>query len=163
MPKGRHRDTSGSRPVVLSRVLRDAYRRAMQPIRQNKRKGRPLLIAAVGLASVSYVGTLEGCADIDPAGEQSEGLDKVVDDVAEGVSQSQQALSVSNAAINQAIFKPRLPPSGNLMPGPAGTAIGGGGGVIIKVPIPVGNLMAPVEPIDPVAVDLLENAVLEQR
>jgi hypothetical protein len=149
----------------------------MQPTRQNKRKGRQLLVAAVGIASVSYVGTIQGCADVDSSEEPNEGA-LIADEEAGELGESQQALSVGTAVLNNqaairatdlsAILKRGgLPGSGNLMPGPGGVDIGGigGGGVIIKVPIPVGNLMAtPIGDevaIDPAALEALE--ALEQR
>lgn len=149
----------------------------MQPIRQNKRKGRQLLVAAVGIASVSYVGTIQGCADVDSSEESTEGA-LVAHEEASELGESEQALSVGTATLNNqaairatdlsAILKRGgLPGSGNLMPGPGGADIGGvgGGGVIIKVPIPVGNLMVtPVEDqvaIDPAALEAIGD--LEQR
>lgn len=150
----------------------------MQPTKQNKRKGRQLLVAAVGIASVSYVGTIQGCAGGDPSEEQNEGALASEDELAD-IADSEQALTVSNQLVNanqavtanqQLINKFKwggLPGSGNLMPGPGGVDIGGGGGggVIIKVPIPVGNLMVtPIE--DQVAIDqatLEALQALEQR
>jgi hypothetical protein len=139
----------------------------MQPIRQNKRKGRQLLVAAVGIASVSYVGTIQGCADVDSSDAQNDGAESASESAPEDVAQSQQALTISNTAINTSVnaaLLKRLPPSGNLMPGPAvTTAIGGISGAVIKVPIPVGNLMVtPVDEIKAVDVAALENAVVEQ-
>jgi hypothetical protein len=77
-----------------------------------------------------------------------------------------QALSRAKD-LSALLKKGGLPGSGNLMPGPGGVDIGGigGGGVIIKVPIPVGNLMVtPVGDqvaIDPATFEALE--ALEQR
>lgn len=150
----------------------------MQPIRQNKRKGRQLLVAAVGIASVSYVGTIQGCADTGP--EEQQGEDALVaDQDPEELGESAQSLNATlqavdaralstQSALYEKIFKyGGLPGSGNLMPTPGGTDPGGipGGRVIIDVPIPVGNLM--VTPVDQVAIDeaaikALEAAV-EQR
>lgn len=137
----------------------------MQPIRQNKGKGRQLLVAAVGIASVSYVGTIQGCADVDSSEEANEGA-LVANEEAGEIGEAQQALKVGTAVLsNQAAIRATdlsailkrggLPGSGNLMPGPGGIDTGGGGGgVIIKVPIPVGNLM--VTPVgDQVAIDLV--------
>lgn len=121
----------------------------MQPVQAKKRKGRPLLVAAVGIASVSYLGTIQGCADVEPTDEEAQ---TVASDEPEDVAQTQQALTVK--PVDSAILiNKRLPPVGNLMPGPGGIDIGGGGGGVIVVPIPVGNLMVtPVTPIDQIAV-----------
>ena len=74
---------------------------------------------------------------------------------------TQQALVANPTAIDTSIvIKKRLPPVGNLMPGPGGIDIGGGGGGVIVVPIPVGNLM--VTPVDPIAVQP-GTLVLEKR
>lgn len=144
----------------------------MQPTRQNKRKGRQLLVAAVGIASVSYVGTIQGCADTGPEEELGEGS-LAAEQAPEDVAGSSQALNATQAvdsraisaqaAISNKIFKwGGLPGSGNLMPTPGGTTTGGipGGGVIvIDGPIPVGNLM--VTPVDQVAIDQATIEALE--
>jgi hypothetical protein len=136
----------------------------MQPIAQKKRKGRQLLVAAVGIASVSYVGTLQGCADVDPSDEGTEGSPSAEVSSSEDVGQSQQALTSSAAAatsVSATLYRP-LPPSGNLMPGPVlDPKIVGP--IVIKVPIPVGNLM--VVPVDQLtAPEAVQAGVLtEQR
>jgi hypothetical protein len=135
----------------------------MQSNRQTKRKGRQLLVAAVGIASVSYVGTIQGCADTGPEEELGEGS-LVAEDVPE-VAESQQALVVSHQAIDaravsaqsiavQILKRGGMPSSGNLMPTPGGTDPGGlpGGVIVIDDIPPVGNLMATPE-IDQVAID----------
>ncbi len=139
----------------------------MQPNKQSKRKGRQLLVAAVGIASVSYVGTIQGCADTGPEEELGEG--QLVADEAPEIGEAQQALAAKQAVDARAVSaqsiaaqilkRGGMPSSGNLMPTPGGTDPGGlpagsfpGGGVIVIDDIPpVGNLMA--TPIDQVAID----------
>jgi hypothetical protein len=140
----------------------------MQPVERNKQRGRRLLVAAVGLASVSYVGTIQGCAGDDPAEESAEGALEA-ENAAEGLAESQQALTLDQQVASQSasqlgaklIKYGGLPGSGNLM-APDGN-IGGGAGGGIKVPLPVGNLM--VSPVgDPIAPELLQAVeALEQR
>ena len=152
----------------------------MQPNKQSKRRGRQLLVAAVGIASVSYVGAIQGCADTGPEEELGEGLLIAEDDPE--VAGSQQALTVKQTLNAQAVSaqsiaaqilkRGGMPSSGNLMPTPGGTDPGGlpaggfpGGGVIVIDDIPpVGNLMAtPIDQvaIDPAALEALE--ALEKR
>lgn len=105
-----------------------------------KRQNKHLLTAAVGIASVSYVGALTGCADVDP---EQDGADLPQEDDSDpDLAQASQALVVGTTA-TAVILKP-LPASGNLM-GPDTPTLPGGG-VIIRYPIPVGNLM--VVPLD---------------
>ncbi|HEX6240956.1 MAG TPA: hypothetical protein VFZ61_08680 [Polyangiales bacterium] len=135
----------------------------MQPVERSKQRGRRLLVAAVGLASVSYVGTIQGCAGDDPAEDNGEGALEAQNDE-EGLAESQRALTldrqVSTDLSTQIIKYGGLPGSGNLM-APDGNVGGGSGG--IKVPLPVGNLM--VSPVgDPIAPETLQAVqALEQR
>ena len=135
----------------------------MQPVKRSKQRGRRLLVAAVGLASVSYVGTLQGCAGDDLAEESPDGV-LAAENEEDGLGESQQALTLDPQVATQVSSKllkyGGIPGSGNLM-APDGN-IGGGSGGGIKVPLPVGNLM--VSPVgDPIAPELLQGATLEQR
>lgn len=137
----------------------------MQPNRQNKRKGRQLLVAAVGIASVSYVATIQGCADTGPEEELGDGP-FVAEDGADEIAASQQALTVANQSLDSRAVSAQstivseiykgggMPSSGNLMPTPGGTYPGGvpGGVIVIEDLRPVGNLMATPE-LDRVAID----------
>ena len=122
------------------------------------------MVAAVGIASVSYVGSIQGCAGDDPGEESADGVIQAENEE-DGLAESQQALTLDREIATQAIPKVikygGLPGSGNLM-APDGN-IGGGSGGGIKVPLPVGNLMvSPVgDPIAPEAVQAVE--ALEQR
>jgi hypothetical protein len=133
----------------------------MQPIARNKRPGRQLLVAAIGIASVSYVGALNGCADVEPGDEEGVGAAQAAEGEGD-LAETQQALTV-HTDLSATQYKP-LQPSGNLMPGPdLGTHIDiTVKPVVIKVPIPVGNLMAPVEPGPAIQLDTAALAV-EQR
>lgn len=128
------------------------------------------MVAAVGIASVSYVGTIQGCAGDDPSEESPEGALQAENET-EGLAESQQALSLDRQVATQAsaatvqvsaaVLKyGGIPGSGNLM---APDGPGGGGGVIIKVPLPVGNLM--VSPVgDPIVGAEIGQAIeLERR
>lgn len=138
----------------------------MSAISHRKRAGRPLLVAAIGVATVSYVGTQSGCADTaTPEDEQSTA--PYDDEPALGVSQ--QGLSIATSAAQAAqrsaangalrgdiTIKPDkvFPPSGNLMPPPGDGPVVGpvGGGVFEPIPFPPGNLMAP--PIEELELEL---------
>jgi hypothetical protein len=130
----------------------------MQPIKPDKHTGRRLLVAAVGIASVSFVGSIQACAGDDPSAEDGEGS-LVAEDDAEGLDDSQQALTISQTATlgTKLIKYGGIPGSGNLM-APGGGDVGGGGGVITIDP-PVGNLMG--TPVDDIAVDLTKLQALE--
>jgi hypothetical protein len=131
----------------------------MQPVERSKQRGRRLLVAAVGLASVSYVGTIQGCAGDDPAEETGEGALEAENEE-EGLAESQRALTLDRPVSTQVIKYGGIPGTGNLM-APGGN-VGGGSGGTIKVPLPVGNLM--VSPVgDPIAPEILEAVQLEQR
>lgn len=110
---------------------------------QRKRAGKRLLVAAIGVATVSYVSTQSGCAaDGATEDETLTTSDQPYDDEEEAdVAVSEQALaatSVAKAALpNTAIpikIKIKFPPVGNLVAPPVGN---------LMVPPPVGNLMAP--------------------
>jgi len=126
---------------------------------------------------VSYVGTIQGCADTGPE-ELDEG--QLVAEEEPEIGEAQQALTASKATLNaqavsaqsiaaQILKRGGMPSSGNLMPTPGGTDPGGlpggfPGGVIIDDIPPVGNLMAtPIDQviIDPAALEALE--ALEKR
>ena len=131
----------------------------MQPIKPDKHTGRRLLVAAVGIASVSFVGSIQACAGDDPSAEDGEGS-LVAEDDAEGLDDSQQALTIgSQTTLGTKLIKyGGIPGSGNLM-APGGGDVGGGGGGVITVDPPVGNLM--VTPVDDIAVDLTKLQALE--
>ncbi len=130
---------------------------------QRKRAHRPLLIAALGVATVSYVGTQSGCAPDGDASEDELGTSSAPydDDEKSELGSSQQALSISASAVqasNVATLQPvkvvpvpvgnlmappvgnlmAPPPVGNLMPPPVLEPV-----EVVPVPTPVGNLMAP--------------------
>jgi hypothetical protein len=132
----------------------------MQPIKPDKHTGRRLLVAAVGIATVSFVGSIQACAGDDPSEEGSEGALAAEDDP-EGLDDSQQALTISSQAATlgtKLIKYGGIPGSGNLM-APGGGNVGGGGGGVITVDPPVGNLM--VTPVDDIAVDLSQLQTLQ--
>ena len=123
----------------------------MQPIKPDKHAGRRLLVAAVGIATVSFVGSIQACAGEDPSEEGSEGA-LAADDDPEGLADSEQALTFTprvSTQIGKVLKYGGIPGSGNLMAPDDGTGGIGGGG--IKIDPPVGNLM--VTPVDEIAVD----------
>jgi len=106
----------------------------MQTSSQRKRAGKRLLVAAIGVATVSFVGAESGCApdvdDVDAPDESS----APYDDEGATPSVSDQSLTLSNGRLS-------IPQSGNLLPPP-----GSGSGTVVIPPKgfpPSGNLMAP--------------------
>lgn len=128
-----------------------------------KHVSKRLLVAAIGVATVSYVGTQSGCAaGTDTPDDESASIAPYDDEAEPQVASSEQAVTLSAAAKSAAsttlTAHPRLPPVGNLVPPP------GLGDIVIKppikipVPIPVGNLMAP-PPVGTVVIQDLPLAV----
>jgi hypothetical protein len=106
----------------------------MQTSSQRKRAGKRLLVAAIGVATVSFVGAQSGCApdtdDLDARDETSAPYDD------EGA-----APSVSDQSLTSSAARLKLPQSGNLLPPP-----GIDPGTVVLPPKgfpPSGNLMAP--------------------
>jgi hypothetical protein len=135
---------------------------------QHKRASKRLLVAAIGVATVSYVGTQSGCAPDSDASEDDTGENpSAYDDESVIPEVSEQALSTSGSELQF------LPTSGNLLPPPhLGSRAGG---VVVVEPSkvvlpPSGNLMAPpvVEtvvvgiPVPPPSGNLMAPPVLEE-
>jgi hypothetical protein len=107
----------------------------MDPISQRKRTRKRLLVAALGVASISYVSTQSGCAPDADFDEESGASTAAYDDEQEPSADPQQAKqALSIRADTQLTAPDRLrPPVGNLLPPPVGNLL----------PPPVGNLVAP--------------------
>jgi hypothetical protein len=122
----------------------------MHARQQRKRAGKRLLAAAIGVASVSYVGTQSGCAP--DASDEELGTsaaaedDSVTPDVAENALIKAPELELQRA----------LPTSGNLVPPQNISQIAISRDAVIAVPIkvfpPSGNLMPPPGVLTPVVV-----------
>jgi hypothetical protein len=132
----------------------------MHPKLPRKRARKHLLMAAMGVATVSYITTQSGCApDADAADEETTAA---YDDeqAAPEVSEQGQALrtTLSTDITSVPIKIIVLPPVGNLMAPPVGNLMAP---PVIKDPIvvpvlpPVGNLMPPPV-LETVSVDELE-------
>jgi hypothetical protein len=91
-----------------------------------KRAGKRLLVAALGVATVSYVGTQSGCAAGSDAGEET-GSEEVApyDDEEPEIERSAQALeaTVSIRAIDKVKIPGLVHPVGNLLPPPVGNLL----------------------------------------
>jgi hypothetical protein len=120
---------------------------------QRKRASKHLLVAAMGVATVSYVSTQSGCAPDTDVADEDPSNGAPYDDEAPVIDSAEQALSVSASAASatniQVLTAPKivLPPVGNLMAPPVGNLMAP---PVVKPPIvvvpvlpPVGNLMAP--------------------
>lgn len=115
---------------------------------QRKRASKHLLVAAMGVATVSYVSTQSGCApDTDMSEDEQAASSAPYDD--EGPAVSEQALSIGTGLSQGTtiVVGPKivLPPVGNLMAPPVGNLMAP---PIVKPPVvivlpPVGNLMPP--------------------
>jgi len=112
----------------------------MQTSSQRKRAGKRLLVAAIGVATVSFVGAESGCA---PDSDQVDARDESsapYDDEGATPSVSDQSLTISGGRL-------KIPQSGNLLPPP-----GIDPGTVVLPPKgfpPSGNLMAPPGVYDP--------------
>jgi hypothetical protein len=115
---------------------------------QRKRASKHLLVAAMGVATVSYVSTQSGCAPDTDVADEDPSNGAPYDDEAPVIDSAEQALSVSATNI-QVLTAPKivLPPVGNLMAPPVGNLMAP---PVVKPPVvvvpvlpPVGNLMAP--------------------
>ena len=112
-----------------------------------KHASKRLLVAAIGVATVSYMSTQSGCAAGADTPDEESASAAPYDDEPE-VAGSEQALAISAAAASAAALpvaiRPKFPPVGNLVPPPVlGRPIVIKPPITIPVPIPVGNLMAP--------------------
>lgn len=112
---------------------------------QTKRTRAHLLVAAIGVATVSYVGA-SGCApdtDADEA-EHEEATSEPSEETSDGqLGSTREGLSVSPALETTALQRITIPlPTGNLVPPPPYEV--DLGSVVVKNPFPPsGNLMAP--------------------
>jgi hypothetical protein len=109
---------------------------------KRKRTSKGLLVAAIGVATVSFVSTQSGCAaDTDASEDDYEGQDQAEEEAGEAssIASSQQALSGASAGAFEPTDRVLVPyPPGNLMvPEPPIR--------VIKFPYPPGNLMAPID------------------
>jgi hypothetical protein len=134
---------------------------------QRKRARKHLLVAAMGVATVSYVSTQSGCAPGGDGLDEDPSASAPYDDEQPSIGVAEQALgnAIANptgaAQIAKNPIKIVLPPVGNLMAPPVGN---------LMAPPPVGNLMAPPivkEPIEIVPVlppvgNLMAPPVLEE-
>lgn len=114
---------------------------------QRKRAGKRLLVAAIGVATVSYVSTQSGCAADGATDEEAQtASDQPYDDEEADIQSSAQALTTSAANVALPIpvtpIKVKFPPVGNLMP-PVGNLVRPPPVGNLVRPPPVGNLMAP--------------------
>lgn len=104
---------------------------------KRKRAGKRLLVAAMGVATVSYVSTQSGCAPDGDALDEDLSASAPYDDEQPSIGVAEQALDNAAANPGQIIKNPIkivLPPVGNLMAPPVGN---------LMAPPPVGNLMPP--------------------
>lgn len=123
---------------------------------ERKRVSKKLLVAALGVATVSYMGST-GCAPDSDTGEPELGDNSAPydDETAPEIGSAQQNLNVtavgtaqSAAIVNTPIkvYKPKIPGSGNLMPPPGDIVIIDSKDGPVFDPLPgSGNLMAPPE------------------
>ena len=137
----------------------------MQDDTQRKRAGKRLLVAAIGVATVSYVSTQSGCAAESDASDEGISEDVAPYDDEENeleIDSKDQALNLAGVVkagipVKTGIslkdrypIKIKWPPVGNLVPPPVGNLMAPP--VVVRPPVgnlvppPVGNLMAP--PID---------------
>jgi hypothetical protein len=112
---------------------------------QHKRVSKRLLVAALGVATVSYV----GCAADTGGTEEDYGADSLAEDTAAATpsaditSETGEKAARTNVALDQGSVGIRItdkfPPTGNLLPPPTGN-------LMAPPPPPTGNLMAPPPP-----------------
>jgi len=137
----------------------------MQDDTQRKRAGKRLLVAAIGVATVSYVSTQSGCAaesdatdegiseDVAPYDDEESGTEIESQGQAlnlTGVTKTSIPVKTGISLRDRYPIKIKWPPVGNLVPPPVGNLMAPP--VVVRPPVgnlvppPVGNLMAP--PID---------------
>ena len=120
----------------------------MYPKLQRKRAGKHLLVAAMGVATVSYVTTQSGCApDTDATDAQQSTAPYDDEEVTPDVSEQALRTTIATDALSVPTTIVVIPPVGNLMAPPVGNLVAP---PVIKDPIvvvpvlpPVGNLVPP--------------------